>query len=65
MKICLLGATGGTGHELLKRLVSENGRLFLKAENVRYPDLIPVRELLIQGVMRAVVHGGESPRAVV
>ena len=39
------------GESTLKRYVVENGRPFLRAENPAYPDLIPARELLIQGVM--------------
>lgn len=39
------------GETTLKRFVVENGRPFLRAENSSYPDLIPMRELLIQGVM--------------
>lgn len=44
------------GETTLKRLVSESGQLSLRAENPRYADLIPVRELTIQGVLRAVVR---------
>src|SRR5213083_1052651 len=33
-----------------------NGRPFLKAENPRYPDLIPSEELVIQGVFRALIR---------
>jgi repressor LexA len=39
------------GETTLKRYVQEKGRPFLRAENPRYPDLIPVRELVIQGVL--------------
>lgn len=39
------------GESTLKRYIVEKGRPFLRAENPAYPDLIPVRELLIQGVM--------------
>lgn len=39
------------GETTLKRYIVENGRPFLRAENSSYPDLIPMRELLIQGVM--------------
>jgi repressor LexA len=39
------------GESTLKRYVVEHGRPFLRAENPDYPDLIPARELLIQGVM--------------
>ena len=47
------------GETTLKRYVVERGRPFLKAENPRYPDLRPARELRIQGVMTSLVrkHG--------
>jgi repressor LexA len=35
----------------LKRFVVEKGQPFLRAENPRFPDLIPARELVIQGVL--------------
>lgn len=44
------------GETTLKRYVVENGRPFLHAENPSYPDLIPVRELMIQGVMQALIR---------
>ncbi len=40
----------------LKTFVLEKGRTFLRAENPRYPDLIPANELVIQGVMVALVR---------
>jgi repressor LexA len=40
----------------LKTFVLKNGKPFLKAENPRYPDLIPSEELMIQGVVRAVLR---------
>jgi repressor LexA len=40
----------------LKTYVVKNGRPFLKAENPKYPDLIPSDELMIQGVVRAVLR---------
>jgi repressor LexA len=39
------------GETTLKRYVQEKGRPFLRAENPKYPDLIPVGELRIQGVL--------------
>lgn len=39
------------GESTLKRYIVEQGRPFLRAENPSYPDLIPARELVIQGVM--------------
>ena len=39
------------GESTLKRYLVQRGRPFLRAENPRYPDLVPVTELIIQGVM--------------
>jgi repressor LexA len=39
------------GETTLKRFVVEKGQPFLRAENPRFPDLIPARELVIQGVL--------------
>jgi repressor LexA len=47
------------GETTLKRFVVEHGRPYLKAENPRYPDLIPARELKIQGVMVSLVRKQE------
>jgi repressor LexA len=44
------------GETTLKRYVVEHGRPYLKAENPRYPNLIPARELKIQGVMVSLVR---------
>ena len=40
----------------LKTFVLKNGRPFLKAENPKYPDLLPSEELMIQGVLRALIR---------
>ena len=40
----------------LKRYVMEHGRPYLKAENPLYPDLVPARELRVQGVMVSLVR---------
>lgn len=40
----------------LKTYIVKNGRPFLKAENPKYPDLIPSEELVIQGVFRALLR---------
>jgi len=40
----------------LKTFVVENGKPYLRAENPRYPNLIPQEELKIQGVMVALVR---------
>ena len=53
------------GETTLKRYVTERGRPYLKAENPRYPDLIPARELRVQGVMVSLVRkqgAGERKR---
>ena len=41
------------GETTLKRYVVQRGRPFLRAENPKYPDLIPAQELVIQGVLVA------------
>jgi repressor LexA len=40
----------------LKTFLLKNGKPFLKAENPKYPDLIPSEELVIQGVFRALIR---------
>jgi repressor LexA len=40
----------------LKTFVLKNGKPFLKAENPKFPDLIPAEELMIQGVFRALIR---------
>ena len=49
------------GETTLKRYVVERGRPYLKAENPNYPDLIPARELVIQGVMVSLVRKQANP----
>src|SRR6266581_2125968 len=44
------------GETTLKRYVVEHGRPYLKAENPRYPNLVPARELRIQGVLVSLVR---------
>lgn len=44
------------GETTLKRYLIEKGQPFLRAENPHYPDLIPARELIIQGVMIALLR---------
>jgi repressor LexA len=39
------------GESTLKRYLVQRGRPFLRAENPKYPDLLPATELVIQGVM--------------
>lgn len=40
----------------LKTFVVKNGKPYLKAENPKYPNLIPSEELVIQGVFRALIR---------
>jgi repressor LexA len=44
------------GETTLKRYIVQSGKSFLRAENPKYPDLIPARELIIQGVMIALLR---------
>lgn len=44
------------GETTLKRYLVEKGQPFLRAENEDYPDLIPARELVIQGVLVALLR---------
>lgn len=42
------------GESTLKRYFVHRGRPYLKADNPKYPDVIPAGELVIQGVLVAV-----------
>lgn len=44
------------GETTLKTFLRRNGKPFLRAENPDYPDLIPVGELVIQGVFRGLIR---------
>jgi len=44
------------GQVTLKTFVLQRGKPYLRAENARYPNLIPQEELQIQGVMVALVR---------
>lgn len=48
------------GESTLKRFLLQRGHAFLRAENPRYPDLLPVNELVIQGVMVGLLRTGVS-----
>ena len=48
------------GETTLKRFVIKDGQPYLQAENEMYPDLTPARELIIQGVMVALLRRGEG-----
>ncbi|MCX6878233.1 MAG: transcriptional repressor LexA [Verrucomicrobia bacterium] len=44
------------GETTLKRYLTDKGKPFLRAENPHFPDLIPARELVIQGVLVALIR---------
>lgn len=44
------------GKSTLKTFVIRNRKPYLKAENPKYPDLLPAEELMIQGVFRALIR---------
>ena len=44
------------GDTTLKRYVFSHGRPYLKAENPAFPNLRPVRELVVQGVLVALIR---------
>lgn len=44
------------GETTLKRYISTKGKPYLQAENPNFPDLIPAGELLIQGVLVALLR---------
>ena len=48
------------GESTLKRFLLHRGHAFLRAENPRYPDLLPVAELVIQGVMVGLLRTGSN-----
>jgi repressor LexA len=44
------------GESTLKTYVLKNGKPYLRAENPKYPDLVPAQELMIQGVFKALIR---------
>jgi repressor LexA len=44
------------GETTLKRYLVKDGRPYLQAENPAFPDLIPVNELQVQGVMQTLIR---------
>lgn len=44
------------GASTLKTFVLKAGKPYLKAENPKYPDLLPAQELMIQGVFKALIR---------
>lgn len=47
------------GETTLKRFIVQNGVPYLRASNPKYPDLIPAQELVIQGVLIALLRLSE------
>lgn len=43
------------GETTLKRLIKQGSKVYLKAENQNYPDLIPTSSLTIQGIAKSVM----------
>ena len=44
------------GESTLKTFLLRGSKPYLKAENPKYPDLIPAQELVIQGVLKLVIR---------
>jgi repressor LexA len=44
------------GASTLKTFMLKGGKPYLKAENPKYPELIPAQELMIQGVVKALIR---------
>ncbi len=44
------------GESTLKTYMTRSGKPYLRAENPKYPDLIAAQELVIQGVMVALIR---------
>ncbi len=44
------------GDSTLKTFILKGGKPYLRAENPKYPDLIPAQELMIQGVFKALIR---------
>ena len=44
------------GESTLKTYLVRSGKPYLRAENPKYPDLIPAQELMIQGVFKALIR---------
>lgn len=51
------------GEPVLRTYMVEGGRGFLRAENPNYPRQLPIRELLIQGVVVGMVRYFEEQNA--
>ena len=46
--------------DTLKTFLVKNGKPYLRAENPKYPDLIPSEELLISGVFKALIRKAQE-----
>jgi repressor LexA len=44
------------GESTLKTLMSRNGKPYLRAENPKYPNLLPAGELVVQGVVVTIIR---------
>jgi len=44
------------GESTLKTFLKKSGKPYLKAENPKYPNLVPAQELMIQGVFKALIR---------
>jgi repressor LexA len=44
------------GASTLKTFILKKGKAYLKAENPKYPDLIPTQELMVQGVFKGLIR---------
>jgi repressor LexA len=44
------------GESTLKTFIVKGGKPYLKAENPKYPDLVPAQGLMIQGVFKALIR---------
>jgi repressor LexA len=44
------------GESTLKTFMTQRGKPYLRAENPKYPDLVPASELVVQGVMVALIR---------
>lgn len=44
------------GESTLKTFVLKGGKPYLRAENPKYPSLVPAQELMIQGVFKALIR---------
>jgi repressor LexA len=48
------------GASTLKTFLVKSGKPYLRAENPKYPDLLPAQELMIQGVFKALIRSAKE-----